>query len=123
MLEELGADDPYVKACLDGKTPEEAAKALLAGTKLADPAVRKQLVDGGEAAVAKSTDSFIVLARKLDPMIARDCASGRRTTSTASPSPPAKRSARRASPSTARTPTPTPPSPCASPTARSRATP
>ena len=69
MLEELGADDPYVEACLDGKTPEEAAKALLAGTRLADPAVRKQLVDGGEAAVAKSTDSFIVLARRLDPMI------------------------------------------------------
>lgn len=69
MLEELGADDPYIKACLDGKTPEEAAKALLAGTKLADPAVRKQLVEGGEAAVAKSTDSFIVLARKLDPMV------------------------------------------------------
>ncbi len=69
MLEELGADDPYVKACLDGKTPEEAAKTLLSGTKLADPAVRKQLVDGGEAAVANSTDSFIVLARKLDPMV------------------------------------------------------
>jgi len=69
MIEELGADEPYVKACLDGKTPEEAAKALLAGTKLADPKVRKMLVDGGEAAVAKSDDSFIVLARKLDPMI------------------------------------------------------
>jgi hypothetical protein len=69
MIEELGANEPYVKACLDGKTPEEAAKALLAGTKLADPALRKQLVEGGEAAVAKSTDSFIVLARKLDPMI------------------------------------------------------
>ncbi len=69
MVEELGGDDPYVKACLDGKSPEDAAKALLAGTKLADPALRKQLVDGGEAAVAKSTDSFIVLARKLDPMI------------------------------------------------------
>ena len=69
MLEELGPDDPYVKACLDGKTPEEAAKALLAGTKLADPAVRKALVDGGEATVAKSDDSLIVLARKLDPMV------------------------------------------------------
>ncbi len=68
MLEELGPDDPYVKACLDGKTPEEVAKALLTGTQLADPAVRKALVDGGPAAVAKSTDSFIVLARKLDPM-------------------------------------------------------
>ncbi len=69
MIEMLGADDPYVKACLDNKTPEEAAKALLAGTNLADPAVRKQLVDGGPSAVAKSTDSFIVLARKLDPLV------------------------------------------------------
>ena len=69
MVEELGADDPYVKACLDGKTPEEAAQALLAGTKLADPALRKQLVDGGPSAVSRCTDSFIVLARKLDPMI------------------------------------------------------
>ena len=69
MKEELGADDPFLKTCLDGKTPEEAAKALLAGTRLADPALRKQLVDGGPAAVAKCTDSFIVLARKLDPMV------------------------------------------------------
>jgi hypothetical protein len=69
MTEELGAEDPFVKACLDGKTPEEAAKALLAGTKLADPALRKQLVDGGPTAVARCTDSFIVLARKLDPIV------------------------------------------------------
>ena len=68
MLEELGADDPYVKACLDGRTPEQAAKALLAGSKLADPTLRRQLVDGGLAAVARSNDSFIVLARKLDPL-------------------------------------------------------
>ena len=69
MLEELGADDPYVKACLDGKTPEEAAKALVAGTQLADPALRRKLVDGGPAAVAQCRDPFIVLARKLDPMV------------------------------------------------------
>jgi hypothetical protein len=67
-LEELGPEDPYVKIILDGKTPEEAARALLAGTKLADPALRRKLVDGGEAAVSQSTDSFIVLARKLDPL-------------------------------------------------------
>ena len=69
MLEELGADDPYVKACLDGKSPEEAAQALVAGTQLADPALRRKLVDGGPAAVAQCQDPFIVLARKLDPMI------------------------------------------------------
>jgi hypothetical protein len=67
-LEELGPEDPYVKIILDGKTPEEAAKVLLAGTKLADPVLRRKLVDGGEAAVSQSTDSFIVLARKLDPL-------------------------------------------------------
>src|SRR5208283_4772553 len=37
-------------------------------TKLADPAFRKQLVEGGEAAVAASTDPMIVQARQLDPM-------------------------------------------------------
>jgi hypothetical protein len=67
-LEQLGPEDPYVKILMDGKTPEEVAKALLAGTKLADPALRRQLVEGGEAAVAQSNDSFIVLARKLDPL-------------------------------------------------------
>jgi hypothetical protein len=45
----------------------EAASALVNGTKLADPALRRKLVDGGEAAVAASDDPMIVLARKLDP--------------------------------------------------------
>ena len=58
----------FVKAVLNGRTPREAATALVNGTKLADPAVRRQLVDGGEAAVAASNDPMIVLARKLDPM-------------------------------------------------------
>jgi hypothetical protein len=38
------------------------------GTSLDDPAARKKLTDGGEAAVAASTDPMIVLARKLDPL-------------------------------------------------------
>jgi hypothetical protein len=67
-IQELGNDDPFLKIVLDGRTPEQAADALVDGTKLADPAVRKQLVEGGETAVNASTDPMIVLARKLDPM-------------------------------------------------------
>ncbi len=65
--EMLGAADPYVKAVLGGRTPEEVAKEAIAGTKLADPAFRKSLVERGEAAVAASTDPLIVLGRKADP--------------------------------------------------------
>lgn len=67
-LQHLGTDDPFFKLALGGKTPEEAAGELVSGTKLSDPGVRKQLVEGGEAAVKASTDPMIVLARKLDPM-------------------------------------------------------
>ncbi len=70
-LEELGPNHPFVKAALSGRTPKEAAAALIGGTKLADPAVRKQLLDGGQEAVARSTDPLIVLGRALDP-IARE---------------------------------------------------
>jgi hypothetical protein len=67
-IEEVGKDDAFVKTVLNGKSPAEVATALVNGTKLDDPAVRKQLIEGGEAAVAASTDPMIVLARKLDPM-------------------------------------------------------
>jgi len=68
-LDKLGPDHPYVKAVLEGRAPNAAAKAAIAGTKLKDPAARKALLDGGAAAVAASTDSMIVLARRLDPMV------------------------------------------------------
>jgi hypothetical protein len=67
-IEKAGHDDAFVKAVLDGKSPAEVAAALVNGSKVEDPAFRKQLVDGGDAAVAASTDPMIVLARKLDPM-------------------------------------------------------
>jgi len=53
---------------LNGKAPKEAATEWVSGSKLDDPEVRKKLMDGGEAAVAASSDSMIVLARKLDPL-------------------------------------------------------
>ncbi len=67
-LAEAGPNDPFVKTVLNGQTPEQAATALVNGTKLEQAAERKKLIDGGEAALAASTDPMIVLARKLDPM-------------------------------------------------------
>jgi len=67
LLENLGADDPSVKAALNGKSPEEAAKDLIGGTKLDDVAFRKQLYEGGKTAVEASNDPMIVLMRNLDP--------------------------------------------------------
>jgi hypothetical protein len=68
-LEELGPNSAFVKAVLAGRSPQEAARAIIGGTKLADPAVRKQLLDGGEAAVRQSTDPLIVMARAIDPIL------------------------------------------------------
>jgi hypothetical protein len=67
-IEELGADDPYVKAILNGQTIDQAMQRLFTGTKIADPAFRKSLLDGGKAAVQASSDPMIALARRLDPL-------------------------------------------------------
>jgi hypothetical protein len=66
-LSEMGPNDPFLKTILRGRTPKKAAEELIGGTKLADPEVRKKLVEGGEKAVAASDDPMIVLARDLDP--------------------------------------------------------
>ena len=47
-------------------TPDQRAKELVEGSKLADPKVRLALYDGGAQAVAASTDPMIVLARDID---------------------------------------------------------
>jgi Peptidase S46 len=67
MQDVLGADNADVKKALAGKTPAERAKELIAGTKLEDVAVRKQLYEGGEAAVEASNDPLIVLMRQIEP--------------------------------------------------------
>ena len=66
-LAQLGPDDPWVKAILNGKTPAQVASEAIRGTKLTDPAARKALAEGGESAVNASTDPLVVLARKADP--------------------------------------------------------
>ncbi|MBI4422719.1 MAG: S46 family peptidase [Elusimicrobia bacterium] len=65
---ELGSDDPWVKAALEGRNPAGRARELIATTKLSDAKVRKELVAGGLAAVEASTDPLIVWARRLDPL-------------------------------------------------------
>jgi len=65
---QLGNDDEWVKTVLGGQTPSALATEVIRGTKLADAAVRKALLEGGSAAVESSTDPMIVLARKIDPL-------------------------------------------------------
>jgi hypothetical protein len=47
--------------------PDELAAGLVAGSRLADPAVRRALWEGGKAAVDASDDPMIRLARDVDP--------------------------------------------------------
>jgi hypothetical protein len=67
MQEALGKDNPDVQKVLNGRSPAAAAKDIIAGTKLDDVAVRKQLYEGGEAAIAASNDPLIVAMRAIDP--------------------------------------------------------
>jgi len=67
--QELGAEHPATQLLLAGKGPEAAAKELLAGSKVGDPAVRKALLEGEPKAILESTDPALVLARKLAPML------------------------------------------------------
>ena len=53
---------------LDGNDVNAFVNSVVDGTKLAEVAVRKALLDGGEAAVAASTDPMIVAARRTDPL-------------------------------------------------------
>jgi hypothetical protein len=64
---DLGTDDPFVRKLLGTESPEQLAHRLVSGTQLYDPQVRVHLYDGGEAAIAASTDPLIRLAVSLDP--------------------------------------------------------
>ena len=68
-LKTLGPADPFVKAALNGGTPASVAKDVVAGTKLADAAARKALVEGGPAAIAASADPLMQLARRVEPIV------------------------------------------------------
>jgi hypothetical protein len=66
MREWLGPDYPLVRRLLATDSPDTLATRLVAETKLDDPFVRKQLWEGGKAAIQASRDPMIELARLLD---------------------------------------------------------
>jgi V8-like Glu-specific endopeptidase len=66
MREWLGPDHPIIKTALGTASPDERAKALVAGSTLGDPKARLALFEGGQKAVAASKDPMIALARAID---------------------------------------------------------
>jgi hypothetical protein len=67
LRETLGPDHAFTRKVLGQESPPEVAKRLVLGTKLRDLAVRKQLWEGGKAAVDASQDPMIAFARAVDP--------------------------------------------------------
>ena len=67
-LDELGPAHPVTAALLEGGTPGERAGALVAGTRLLDPAARAALIQASPGAFRASADPVVVLARKLEAL-------------------------------------------------------
>jgi hypothetical protein len=66
MREWLGPDHPVVRRLLATDSPESLAAATVDGSMLADPAKRLELWKGGQAAIDRSADPMIELARSVD---------------------------------------------------------
>ena len=66
MREWLGPDHPVVKRVFGRDDPDTLARRYVDGSKLADPAVRMALYEGGQAAIDASDDPMIRLAAGVD---------------------------------------------------------
>jgi hypothetical protein len=66
MRELLGPDHPVVTQLMRTSSPEALARDLVTTTRLADAAYRRQLWEGGAAAIAASDDPMIRLAAAVD---------------------------------------------------------
>ena len=62
----LTVDSPHVRTLLAKESPEGLSARIVAGTKLADPAVRRALWTGGLAAVQASDDPLIQYVLSID---------------------------------------------------------
>lgn len=68
LREQLGADHPVVRQTLGNESPQQLADRLVDGTRLGDPAVRRELWEGGAEALDAAQDPMIELVRRLDPL-------------------------------------------------------
>jgi hypothetical protein len=66
MREWLGPDSEYVHAVLGNDAPESFAARIITDSRLDDPDYRKELWEGGVAAVEASNDPMIQLALSID---------------------------------------------------------
>jgi hypothetical protein len=66
LRENLGPDDAFVRRIFGAKSPRQLAEELIDGSRLADLATRKSLLDADPAAIAASTDSMIAFALAVD---------------------------------------------------------
>jgi Peptidase S46 len=64
---DLGTDDPFVRKVLGKESPEQLAHRLVSESHLDDPKVREALYNGGQNAIAASTDPMIRFAASIDP--------------------------------------------------------
>ena len=62
----LTVDSPYMAALLGKESPEGVSARLVEGSKLADPAVRRALWEGGLEAIMASDDPMIQYALRVD---------------------------------------------------------
>jgi hypothetical protein len=67
LREQLGLDDPAVKALLGRRSPDEVAASAIRDTTLGEQSVRVALMKGGASAVQASSDPLVVLAKAVDP--------------------------------------------------------
>jgi hypothetical protein len=67
MQEAMGNNHPDVQKVLQGRSPADAARDMIANTKLEDVAVRKQLYEGGQAAIDASADPLITAMKAIEP--------------------------------------------------------
>ncbi|HZD06295.1 MAG TPA: S46 family peptidase, partial [Longimicrobiales bacterium] len=66
--DDLGADDPLVRALLAGRTPEDAAASYLDSSGLVDAGHVASLVEGGARALEECPDPLVAAARDLEPV-------------------------------------------------------